>query len=202
MTLLQSLNLEHLPSSHTIHIALYRDVQNAPFLHQQLLAGNTDFEYAFIDASVIISTTQALAATYRAVNDLLENRLRSRNVHSEIVFSLSPNNNIAESFRRFGISPTTTNLLVIKVSTPSSPFTGSEIQDHLLTAVEGAQIPFSDTELRDMTDLARIRKIYKLNASGGAKKAVNEVNGVSADDESKELEVLVLGSMALRGATN
>jgi len=159
------------------------------------------------------------------VNDLLENRLRSRNVHSEIVFSLSPNNNvrrlftlylltswfvastdtnaqIAESFRRFGISPTTTNLLVIKVSTPSSPFTGSEIQDHLLTAVEGAQIPFSDTELRDMTDLARIRKIYKLNASGGAKKAVNGINGVSANDESKELEVLVLGSMALRGATN
>lgn len=54
-----------------------------------------------------------------------------------------------------------------------------------------------------MTDLARIRKIYKLNAAGGgAKKTVNGLNGVSADDESKELEVLVLGSMALRGATN
>jgi len=51
--LLESFNLEHLPSSHTIHISLYKDVKNAAFLHQQLLAGNTEFEYALIDASVV-----------------------------------------------------------------------------------------------------------------------------------------------------
>lgn len=50
---LQTLSLEHLPESHTIHIALYRNLRNAAFLHQQLLAGNTDFEYALIDASVV-----------------------------------------------------------------------------------------------------------------------------------------------------
>lgn len=43
----------------------------------------------------ITSRLHALAATYRAVNDLLENRLRTRNVHSEIVFSLSPSNNVS-----------------------------------------------------------------------------------------------------------
>jgi hypothetical protein len=43
----------------------------------------------------VVSRLHALAAAYRAVNDLLENRLRSRNVHSEIVFSLSPNNNVS-----------------------------------------------------------------------------------------------------------
>ena len=53
MALLQSINLEHIPTSHKIHIALYRDIKNASFLHQQLLAGNTDFEYALIDASVV-----------------------------------------------------------------------------------------------------------------------------------------------------
>jgi len=53
MTLLQTIHLEHLPSSHTIHVALYRDVKNATFLQQQLLIGNTDFEYAFIDAGVV-----------------------------------------------------------------------------------------------------------------------------------------------------
>jgi EKC/KEOPS complex subunit CGI121/TPRKB len=54
-----------------------------------------------------------------------------------------------------------------------------------------------------MTDLARIRKIYKLNAGGGgANKAFNGVKGVTAMEESKELEIWVLGSMALRGATN
>jgi EKC/KEOPS complex subunit TPRKB/CGI121 len=53
MALLQTVHLEHLPSSHAIHIALYRDIKNATFLQQQLLAGNTDFEYALIDAGVV-----------------------------------------------------------------------------------------------------------------------------------------------------
>ena len=54
-----------------------------------------------------------------------------------------------------------------------------------------------------MTDLARVRKIYKLNSTGeGGKKAVTGADGPSESDERKELEVLVLGSMALRGATN
>jgi hypothetical protein len=53
MALVRTLHLEHLPSSHAIHIALYRDIKNATFLQQQLLAGNTDFEYALIDAGVV-----------------------------------------------------------------------------------------------------------------------------------------------------
>lgn len=36
----------------------------------------------------------ALAAVYRALNDHLQGRRRSRNVHAEIVFSLNPNNNV------------------------------------------------------------------------------------------------------------
>jgi EKC/KEOPS complex subunit CGI121/TPRKB len=50
-----------------------------------------------------------------------------------------------------------------------------------------------------MTDLARVRKIYKLNGGGGGGK-----NGVKngGEDERKELEVLVLGCIALRGSTN
>jgi hypothetical protein len=50
-----------------------------------------------IDMIQIVSKIHTLAATYRAVNDLLQNRLKSRNVHSEIVFSLSPNNNVRSS---------------------------------------------------------------------------------------------------------
>jgi EKC/KEOPS complex subunit CGI121/TPRKB len=57
---LESINLEHLPASHTVNAALFRDVKNASFLHQQLLAGNSDFEYAFIDASVVSTRPQPL----------------------------------------------------------------------------------------------------------------------------------------------
>ncbi|TEY34312.1 hypothetical protein BOTCAL_0638g00030 [Botryotinia calthae] len=201
--LLQTIPLEHLPESHTLHIALYRNLTNASFLHQQLLNGNTDFEYAFIDASVVLSKLHILAAAYRAINDALEERLKSRNIHSEIVFSLSMNNNIAESFRRFGITPSTTSLLVVKVAPASS---ASQISEHLSSVIEGEPDPFDDESLASMVDIARVKKLYKLNAlgGGGKKSGANGVSGKAEDkvDERKELEIMVLGAMALRGATN
>lgn len=42
----------------------------------------------------IISSTHVLAAVFRASNDWLNGRLKSKNVHSEIVFCLSMNNNV------------------------------------------------------------------------------------------------------------
>jgi hypothetical protein len=36
-----------------VYVAYFRDVQNAGFLHEQLLARNADFEYALIDASIV-----------------------------------------------------------------------------------------------------------------------------------------------------
>ena len=43
----------------------------------------------------ILSSNHILAAVFRAANDLENGRLKSRNVHSEIVFALSPNNNVS-----------------------------------------------------------------------------------------------------------
>ncbi|EPE30720.1 hypothetical protein GLAREA_03687 [Glarea lozoyensis ATCC 20868] len=220
MSLLETVQLEHLPPGYDISLALFRNVKNSAFLHEQLLAGNTEFEYALIDASVLVSRVHALAAVYRAVSDLLGGRLRSRNVHSEIVFSLSPNNNIAESFRRFGITPATTSLLVIKVSLPpssttdtstASPLSSPDIQAHLAANIEGDSLPFTDASIASLTDVARIKKIYKLNSGGGAKKTKGAVNGAGIhggnedgnnQDEVHELEVAVLGAMALRGSNN
>ena len=87
--------------------------------------------------------------------------------------------------------------MVFKVSTPSQPTTANAVQHHLTRSVEGTQVEFSDEVLAEMTDLARVRKYYMLNAIGGN---VGKDNAPSKE-ERKELEVLVLGSMALRGAT-
>lgn len=45
--------LAHMPSELRLYIAHFTDLQNAQFLRQQLLAGNTNFDYAFIDASTV-----------------------------------------------------------------------------------------------------------------------------------------------------
>ncbi|KAF6237368.1 hypothetical protein HO173_004258 [Letharia columbiana] len=218
MASLQTLNLAHLPPDLAVHIALYADLQNAPFLRDQLLQGNPDFEYALIDATVILSTTHVLAAVFRAANDHLNGRLRSRTVHSEIVFSLGANNNIAQSLRTFGITATTTNLLAIKLTTNPS-ITASTVSEHLTASVNGTPVEFSDATLAKMADVGKIRKLYKLSGVGeadskgkrrrkdGSEEGSGGVDGVKAgstgygaERERKELEVAILGLMALRGA--
>lgn len=91
---METIQLPHLPK-HALRMGLFKDVKNAAFLRKQLLEGNAEFEYAFLDTASILSRNHVLAACFRAVNDLLNDRLKSRNVHSEIVFSLSPNNNVS-----------------------------------------------------------------------------------------------------------
>ena len=48
---LETISVAHLPLP--VHVALYRDIQNAAFLKGQLLDGQKEFEYAFIDASMV-----------------------------------------------------------------------------------------------------------------------------------------------------
>ncbi len=91
---MEIISLPHLPQQ-PLRVCLFKDVRNAAFLRQQLIEGNRDFENAFLDASVLLSRNHVLAACFRAINDELNGRLKSRNVHSEIVFALSPNNNVS-----------------------------------------------------------------------------------------------------------
>lgn len=53
MALVQAVRLVHLPPEYPLYLSLYTEVQNTAFLRQQLLDGNRDFEYAFIDASMV-----------------------------------------------------------------------------------------------------------------------------------------------------
>ena len=91
---LEAIRLEHIPATHRVYAALFQDVSNAEFLHSQLLSRNSDFEYAFIDASSVISRSQVLAAAYKGVSILLDGALKTPNVHSEIVCALSPSKNV------------------------------------------------------------------------------------------------------------
>lgn len=181
---MEQITLPHLKDT-SIVLALYKDVKNAEFLRQQLLDGNTAFQYTFLDASVLISRDQVLAACLRSIVDMKNERLRSRNVHSEIVFALSPNNNISESFRRFGLSTTTTHVAVVKIGADLA-----SVQQHLSQVIEGTLVPFNDAELSPLRNEARVRKIYRIEAPAKGESATL----------GREAESFVIGSMALRGS--
>lgn len=97
---------------------------------------------------------------------------------------------------------------MVKLGT-SAEITTEGVQQHLSSSVEGKPIDFSDQTLAQITDLARVRRIYKLSAPAGTKGRqlaqgnAAMVNGKTAcvDNDRAEIEVNVLGLMALRGAT-
>ncbi|KAH9894697.1 protein CGI121 [Xylariomycetidae sp. FL2044] len=201
---IETIQLEHIPPTHSIQAAVFRDVENAEFLQQQLLSRNADFEYAFIDASSIISRIQVLAAIYKAITIQLSGNMKTPNVHSEIVCSLSPTNNISEAYRRYGITPTSRNIIIVKVliSSPDSSSSPSPnktlttpdvVKAHLSTHVRGSLCPFTDATIASFTDWPKVRKYYKLNGVGW-------IDGIKDEPRKKrEWEMLVLGGMALRG---
>jgi EKC/KEOPS complex subunit TPRKB/CGI121 len=92
--LLEPFDLEHIPEGHQPYAALFRDVSNVDFLHAQLQARNPDFDYAFIDASSLMSRRQLMSAIWRAIMYSLSGSLTTATIHSEIVLCLSPKNNV------------------------------------------------------------------------------------------------------------
>ncbi|CAK7267653.1 hypothetical protein SEPCBS119000_002663 [Sporothrix epigloea] len=183
--------IEHLPPGYAVYAALFTGVQNVAFLQAQLIARNPAFEYALVDAATVVSRTHLLAAVYRAILSHRSGSLKTPNVHSETVLSLSPSLNIAEAYRRFGISKETKNVLVVKILLDGA--SAVPVWEHLAATVEGTAVPLSDAAaLAQCTDLARVRKYYKLNG-------VASLSGSAEVAQRQELEVLVLGAMALRG---
>lgn len=92
--MLESITLEHTPSSHRVHVGLFRNVTNAEYLQSQLLGRNPDFQYAFVDATTIASRFHLLSAVYKAITIETSGSMKAPNIHSEIVCSLSSNNNV------------------------------------------------------------------------------------------------------------
>ncbi|KAL6810352.1 kinase binding protein CGI-121 domain-containing protein [Trichoderma sp. SZMC 28015] len=193
----ETIELEHVPASYRVYLALFRNVKNAAFLHQQLLARNAEFEYAFIDASTIVSRMHLLSAVFKAVNNSVTGALKTPNVHSETVVSLSSSNNIADAYRRFGVSPSTTDLFVVKIVFPTDsnpvPASADVISKHLTDNVEGDAVPATDDTIETITDVRAVRKSYKLNGLAWLDGIKDELV------KRKEIERLVLGGMALRG---
>lgn len=198
---METIALEHIPSSHTVRAALFKNVANAKFLHEQLLARNAEFEYALLDASTVTSRFHLLSAVYKAIAVEVAGELRTPNVHSEIVVAMSSNKNISEAYRRFGISPTAKDVVVVKVlisqngADADDQLTPDQVDRHLQTNVQGDLVPLSDEELGKTTDWAKLRKYHKLNGLAWLDEKFK------GDDEGKrkELELLVVGAMALRG---
>lgn len=81
---------------------------------------------------------------------------------------------------------------MVKITKNGEP-TSESIANHISTIIEGEQLAATDENIAAITDLAKVSKYYKLNGLSWLDKIENPAA------KHKELEMLVLSTMALKG---
>ncbi|THH16927.1 hypothetical protein EW146_g3798 [Bondarzewia mesenterica] len=119
--------------------------------------------------SQITSRLHLQTAIYQAILAEVQSSLRTKTVHSEMLWALNPSNNITEAIRRYGVSDTSTALLVVRVASPDL----QDVEGKMRAIVEGNIRPLS--ELDTLTDWPVIKKYHKLNTELAIKNAGEDV---------------------------
>ncbi|NP_001007374.1 EKC/KEOPS complex subunit TPRKB [Danio rerio] len=146
-------DLELFPE-YTVTQLLFKDVKNATELRK--MAVNGEIKGALINPSMVVDAFQILVATNKAVHLHKIRKMKTRSLYSEIIFNLSPTNNISEAFKRFGISDSDTAVHIVLVHNKEETLN----IDDIISKVDGQQIDVF--QVSEMTDTAKIKKLYKI----------------------------------------
>ncbi|XP_062862929.1 EKC/KEOPS complex subunit TPRKB [Trichomycterus rosablanca] len=133
---------------------LFKDVKNCPALRKMAVEGQ--IQGALINPCMVVDPFQTLLAANKAVHVQKIGKMKTRSLYSEIIYNLSPTNNISEAFKRFGISDSDSAVLIVLVHNKEKAFSKDEVQ----SKVDGQQLPAD--QISTLTDTAKIKKLYKI----------------------------------------
>lgn len=145
-----------------VYGVLFTHVSNAEDIKKGILSLDDRYDFQFINSANIVSLSQLKAAVFKTLVNyhFREKKLRTNSVNSEVLFNLSPNANISDSLNRFGVSKSSENLIVLKITGLEE--NSSVNMDVLDDVISGKRQELSDTNLAKYADLKTIKKNYKL----------------------------------------
>ncbi|KAJ3508447.1 hypothetical protein NLJ89_g5747 [Agrocybe chaxingu] len=181
------------------HLVLFSNVTNAVALKSRIVAASTAegavgeqereaVNFAFIDARLITSKLHLETAIYQAILAEHQDGLRTRTVHSEILYYLNPTHNITEAIRRYGVSGENKDIFVVRVVSPELE---PSVESKMKAVVTGDIVPAS--ELRHITDWSSIKKYHKLHGEVAIEEA-----GQDPQKEHAIVDKIVISSVAMK----
>ncbi|KLO17509.1 CGI-121-domain-containing protein [Schizopora paradoxa] len=187
-----------------VHLALFTSVENGKEIRERIIKASTAegaegdaareaVNFAFVDAKLIASPRHLLTATYQSLLAESQESLKTKTVHSEIIWSLNPTSNITEALRRFGVNDNSSTLLVVRVVKSSENL---DVEKNMKEVVQGNLVPLS--ELENVTDWSLISKYYKLNSEV----AVTGLKNPNDTKRHKIIEELVTSFVAMKSVSS
>lgn len=138
---------------YNVSVTLFQDVSNTTELREMLVKGK--LEAALVNATMVPDVLSVLVAANKAVHLNVCGKLKTRNVHSEVLFNLSPTNNITESLKTFGMSDKDPVVLVVVITKGET-----NNMKNIVPLIKGDQLPLTKLEL--IADENKIKKVYKI----------------------------------------
>ncbi|KAJ7695735.1 kinase binding protein CGI-121-domain-containing protein [Mycena rosella] len=188
-----------------VHAALYTDVSDADLLRKRLITASTAegvdgererdaLNFSFIEARLvwlfsITSVNHMRTAVYQALLAASQDSLRTKTVHSEIIWALNPTNNISEAMRRYGVSDTTTALIAVRIAGPE--VLATSVEGDMDAVIKGTKASFS--ALPALTDWAAVKKYHKLGNEAAVRDAKNDL-----EREHAVVDSIVTSSVAMK----
>ncbi|KAM7429150.1 hypothetical protein ABFA07_019958 [Porites harrisoni] len=142
-------------ADYTASLALFTDVSNSKELRELIVHGK--LEAALLNASMIFDPFHVVVAGHKALHLFQQGKMKTRTLHSEIIFNLSPSSNINDSFKKFGILDSTKDILVVIITQGN----GIEKISELSKQIKGTLVSLSS--LAAISDQEKIRKIYGIS---------------------------------------
>ncbi|KAF8263437.1 CGI-121-domain-containing protein [Lactarius quietus] len=183
------------------HVALFNGVANAAELRARIVRASTlegdegDAEreavnFAFVDARLVTSVLHIQTAITQALLAAAQNTLRTKTVHSEVIWALNPSNNITEALRRYGVTDDSTALLVVRID----PLASLEVRGRMSAVVQGTLVPMA--ALAELTDWVAVKKYNKLGGDPVIKEIQNDLAR-----EHRLLDNIVVSFVAMKSVS-